>query len=73
MKPLPSLSKTLNASRSSSSESVSCSAQHIHGRQGWAGAARRLRRSGARLHLAGHEVQELGEVDGAVAVRVNLQ
>lgn len=32
----------------------------------------RLRQSESHLHLSCHEVQELGEVDGAVAISINL-
>jgi hypothetical protein len=71
MKPFPSLSNTLKASRSSSSLSVSCARRRekCEKREGPWGESR----AGTCLHLARHEVEELGEVDGAVAVRVNLE
>ena len=75
MYPLPSLSNTLMASRSSSSESVSC-AKASGSRFSLGGLGRALLRAlsaASHLHLARHKVQKLGEVNGAVAVRVNLQ
>ena len=109
MKPLPSRSKTLNASMSSSSVSVSSGPGHdaatrgfrdlatshnfprlltetspslecsTSGSRGWARVRthRRVRNSecfGRRrhLHLSGHQRQELGEVNGAVSIGVDL-
>lgn len=70
MKPLPSLSKTLKASFSSSSESESCIEEASQ-----AEAQGRVHcgvRTASHLHFSSHKVQKLWEVDGTVAVSIDL-
>ena len=79
MKPLPSLSNTLKASRSSSSESESCTHVQLWLHENFAQArclnnicfsAQDRCDKPLHLHLPGHQIQKLWEVDGAIPISI---